>query len=114
MALFRVDFSGRGELSERQQKLGKFLSTLIKLAEQFNIAVVMTNQVQSDPGAGAVFVNDPKKPLGGHVMAHASTTRLFLRKGRGEERICKIFDSPSLAENETTFRLSEGGIADSA
>jgi RecA/RadA recombinase len=56
-------------------------SKLMRIAEEFNVAVVITNQVISDPGGGAVFVQDPKKPAGGHVMAHASTTRLFLRKG---------------------------------
>ena len=38
------------------------------------------------------FVADPKKPIGGHILAHASTTRLSLRKGRGELRIAKIYD----------------------
>lgn len=111
-ALFRVDFSGRGELAERQQKLGKFMASLTKLAEQFNVAVFITNQVMSDPGGGSVFVADPKKPIGGHILAHASTTRLYLRKGRAEQRICKIFDSPSLPESECTYSLSQGGITD--
>lgn len=75
MALFRVDFSGRGELADRQQKLGKTLSKLIKLAEQFNVAVLLTNQVTADPGASMSFVSDPKKPIGGNILAHASTTR---------------------------------------
>jgi meiotic recombination protein DMC1 len=70
-ALFRVDFTGRGELAERQQVLGKFLSRLIKLAEEYNVAAVITNQVVADPGASAMFVADPKKPIGGHIMAHA-------------------------------------------
>lgn len=54
-----------------------------------------TNQVQSDPGANALFAGaDGRKPVGGHILAHASTTRLLLRKGRGEERVAKIVDSP--------------------
>ena len=110
MALFRVDYSGRGELSERQQVLGKMMSRLMKLAEQFNVAVYITNQVMADPGGGTTFVADPKKPIGGHVLAHASTTRLYLRKGRGEQRICKIFDSPCLPESEATFQLGTGGV----
>lgn len=94
-ALFRTDFVGRGELSERQQKLGIHLSKLAKTAEEFNMAVFMTNQVQSDPGASALFAGaDGRKPIGGHVLAHASTTRILLRKGRGEERVAKIQDSP--------------------
>ena len=78
MALFRVDFSGRGELSIRQQKLGKTLSKLTKLAEQFNVAVFLTNQVTADPGATMSFVADPKKPIGGNILAHASTTRYLI------------------------------------
>ncbi|KAL2922687.1 Meiotic recombination protein DMC1-like protein [Bienertia sinuspersici] len=99
IALFRVDFSGRGELAERQQKLAQMLSRLMKIAEEFNIAIYLTNQVIADP-AGGVFVTDPKKPAGGHVLAHASTIRLMFRKGKGEQRICKVFDAPNLPEAE--------------
>jgi meiotic recombination protein DMC1 len=111
-ALFRVDFSGRGELAERQQKLGKMLSNLIKIAEEFNVVVYITNQVVADPGGASMFVADPKKPIGGNIIAHASTTRLSLRKGRGDQRICKIYDSPSLPEVECVFSISEAGIVD--
>lgn len=87
MALFRVDYSGRGELAERQQKLNKHLAALKKIAEEFNVAILIVNQVTADPG-GSVFVGaDPKKPVGGHIIAHASTTRLYFRKGKGEQRI---------------------------
>lgn len=55
--------------------------------------------VIADPGGG-VFISDPKKPAGGHVLAHASTIRLMLRKGKGEQRVCKIFDAPNLPEAE--------------
>ncbi|KAL6905643.1 hypothetical protein ACP4OV_003244 [Aristida adscensionis] len=99
IALFRVDFSGRGELAERQQKLAQMLSRLTKIAEEFNVAVYITNQVIADPGGG-MFITDPKKPAGGHVLAHASTIRLMLRKGKGEQRVCKIFDAPNLPEGE--------------
>lgn len=111
-ALFRVDFSGRGELAERQQKLAKMLSQLIKIAEEFNVAVYITNQVVADPGGASMFVADPKKPVGGNILAHASTTRLSLRKGRADQRICKIYDSPSLPETECVFSISEQGIVD--
>jgi meiotic recombination protein DMC1 len=111
-ALFRVDFSGRGELAERQQKLAKMLSQLIKIAEEFNVVVYITNQVVADPGGASMFVADPKKPVGGHILAHASTTRLSLRKGRGDQRICKIYDSPSLPEAECVFSITEQGIVD--
>jgi meiotic recombination protein DMC1 len=110
MALFRVDYSGRGELSERQQVLGKMLSRVMKIAEQFNVAVYITNQVMSDPGGGATFVQDPKKPVGGHILAHASTTRISLRKGKAEQRVAKIIDSPCLPEGEATFSIGIGGV----
>ncbi|KAL6475068.1 hypothetical protein MHYP_G00161080 [Metynnis hypsauchen] len=112
MALFRVDFSGRGELAERQQKLAQMLSRLQKISEEYNVAVFVTNQMTADPGAGMTFQADPKKPIGGHILAHASTTRLSLRKGRGETRIAKIYDSPDMPENEATFSITPGGVAD--
>ncbi|NWS98986.1 DMC1 protein, partial [Mionectes macconnelli] len=112
MALFRVDFSGRGELAERQQKLAQMLSRLQKISEEYNVAVFVTNQMTADPGATMTFQADPKKPIGGHILAHASTTRISLRKGRGELRIAKIYDSPEMPENEATFAITTGGIGD--
>ncbi|XP_044534195.1 meiotic recombination protein DMC1/LIM15 homolog [Gracilinanus agilis] len=112
MALFRVDFSGRGELAERQQKLAQMLSRLQKISEEYNVAVFVTNQMTADPGATMTFQADPKKPIGGHILAHASTTRISLRKGRGELRIAKIYDSPDMPENEATFAITAGGIGD--
>uniref|UniRef100_A0A8C0JMV0 Meiotic recombination protein n=1 Tax=Canis lupus dingo TaxID=286419 RepID=A0A8C0JMV0_CANLU len=112
MALFRVDFSGRGELAERQQKLAQMLSRLQKISEEYNVAVFVTNQMTADPGATMTFQADPKKPIGGHILAHASTTRVSLRKGRGELRIAKIYDSPEMPENEATFAITAGGIGD--
>ncbi|KAG0420198.1 DNA repair protein RAD51 like protein A, partial [Dictyocoela roeselum] len=93
MALYRTDFSGRGELGARQMHLARFLRMLLRLADEFGVAVVITNQVVATvDGAAALFCADPKKPIGGNIMAHSSTTRLYLRKGRGETRICKIYD----------------------
>ena len=112
MALFRVDYSGRGELSERQQKLAQLMSKIQKISEEYNVAVFITNQMTSDPGATMSFQVDPKKPIGGHILAHASTVRLSLRKGRNESRIVKIYDSPDLPESEATFAITEGGIDD--
>lgn len=71
----------------------------VQISEEFNVAVLVTNQVMSDPSGGAMFVVDPKKPLGGHVMAHASTIRLSLRKGKGEQRVMKVVDSPNLRKS---------------
>lgn len=129
MACFRVDYTGRGELSERQQKLGQFLARLNHIAQEFNVAVFMTNQVQSDPGASALFAGaDGRKPVGGHVLAHASHTRILLRKGRGDERVAKLQDSPGksasllsttllltmidMPEGEATYIITQGGIND--
>ncbi|KAL0578472.1 hypothetical protein V5O48_003521 [Marasmius crinis-equi] len=113
MALFRVDFSGRGELGERQQKLAQMLSKLTKLSEEYNIAILLTNQVQSDPGATMTFVaGGALKPIGGHILSHASATRMFLRKGRAEERVAKLVDSPDRPESEASYKLDEGGWAD--
>ncbi|XP_026273975.1 meiotic recombination protein DMC1/LIM15 homolog [Frankliniella occidentalis] len=112
MALFRVDFSGRGELADRQQRLAQFMSRLQKVSEEYNVAVFITNQMTADPGATMSFQADPKKPIGGNILAHASTTRISLRKGRGETRIAKIYDSPDMPESEATFAITGGGIDD--
>lgn len=77
------------------------------------MAVVLTNQVVAQvDGAATMFNADSKKPIGGHILAHASTTRLYLRKGRGETRICKIYDSPCLPEAEAMFAINNDGIGD--
>nr|KAJ3419490.1 Meiotic recombination protein dmc1 [Polyrhizophydium stewartii] len=112
MALFRTDFCGRGELAERQQKLGQMLARLTRLAEEFNVAVYLTNQMCADPGAMMTFNADPKKPIGGHVLAHASATRLYLKKGRGETRIVKLWDSPDMPDAEAVYEITPGGIGD--
>ncbi|GAA5806790.1 DNA repair protein RAD51 A [Mucor flavus] len=113
MALYRTDYAGRGELAARQIHLAQFLRQLQRLADEFGVAVVITNQVVAQVDGGASMFNpDPKKPAGGNIIAHASCTRLSLRKGRGENRICKVYDSPSLPENECTFSIMEDGISD--
>ncbi|KAG0182944.1 recombinase rad51 [Apophysomyces sp. BC1021] len=113
MALYRTDYAGRGELAARQMHLAQFLRHLQRLADEFGVAVVITNQVVAQvDGAAAMFNPDPKKPAGGNIIAHASCTRLYLRKGRNQNRICKVYDSPSLPENECTFAILEDGIGD--
>ncbi|KAJ4928803.1 hypothetical protein JOQ06_004428 [Pogonophryne albipinna] len=111
-ALYRTDYSGRGELSARQGHLGRFLRMLLRLADEFGVAVVISNQVVAQVDGAAMFSADPKKPIGGNIMAHASTTRLYLRKGRGETRICKIYDSPCLPESEAMFAINPDGVGD--
>ncbi|CAG9854770.1 unnamed protein product [Phyllotreta striolata] len=111
-ALYRTDYSGRGELSARQMHLARFLRNLLRLADEFGVAVVITNQVVAQVDGSAMFNADPKKPIGGNIIAHASTTRLYLRKGRGETRMCKIYDSPCLPESEAMFAINPDGIGD--
>ncbi|KAI9244501.1 DNA repair protein RAD51 [Sporodiniella umbellata] len=112
IALYRTEFIGRGELSVRQMHLGRFLRSLQRIADEFGVAVVITNQMLATVDGANMFTADPKKPTGGNIMAHACTTRLYLRKGRGENRICKIYDSPSLPETEAPFSILEEGIHD--
>lgn len=89
--------------------LGQFLRQLTRLAEEFGIAVVITNQVVANPD-GMSFAKDASKPIGGHIIAHASTTRLKLKKARGDNRICTVYDSPSLPESECTFSIGAVGV----
>lgn len=110
-ALYRTDYTGRGELSERQMQMGQFLRQLTRLAEEFGVAVFITNQVVANPD-GMSFAKDSTKPIGGNIIAHASTTRLRLRKGRGENRIMSVYDSPSLPEADCQFALSNAGVCD--
>jgi len=110
-ALYRTDYIGRGELSERQMQLAQFLRQLTRIAEEFGVAVFMTNQVVANPD-GMSFAKDSTKPIGGNIIAHASTTRLRLRKGRGENRICTVFDSPTLPEADAQFAIGPKGICD--
>ncbi|NXI60135.1 RAD51 protein, partial [Chloroceryle aenea] len=95
-----------------QMHLARFLRMLLRLADEFGVAVVITNQVVAQVDGAAMFAADPKKPIGGNIIAHASTTRLYLRKGRGETRICKIYDSPCLPEAEAMFAINADGVGD--
>jgi DNA repair protein RadA len=107
---FRSEYLGREMLAERQQKLNKHMHRLIRLARGFNAAAVATNQVMSKPD---VFFGNAIHPVGGHIVAHTSHTRVFLRKSaRGPVRIARLVSSPHLPEGEGIFRISERGIED--
>ena len=108
-ALFRSDYSGRGELAPRQQKLNRHVHDLQKTADVYNIAVYITNQILSDPG---MMFGDPTKAAGGNILAHASTYRMYLRKSKEGKRIARLVDSPNLPEGEAVFRLTPEGIRD--
>jgi DNA repair protein RadA len=107
---FRSEYLGREMLQERQQKLNKHMHRLIRLSRAFNAVAVVTNQVMSKPDA---FFGDGIHPVGGHIVAHTSHTRVFLRKSaRGPIRIARLVSSPYLPEGEGIFRVSERGIED--
>lgn len=107
MSIFRTEFVGRGALAERQQKLGKHLATLQKLSEMYNIAVFVANHVQSDPNS---FFGDPTKPIGGHVLGHAATCRIYIRKSKKNTRKAHLVDHPALPPMTVKFRISKEGI----
>jgi len=108
-AHFRAEYSGRGQLADRQQKLNKYLHSLMRIAEQHNIAIFVTNQVMSNP---AQMFGDPTVAIGGNIVGHASTYRIYLRRGKKDSRVAKLIDSPNLPDNETVFFLTEAGIRD--
>jgi len=108
VAHYRAEFLGRGTLSERQQRLNKFIHALVRTSEIYNLAVVLTNQVQSSPDT---FFGDPTKATGGHVIAHTSTYRIYVRK-TGKNRVARMVDSPYHPEREAIFQLNERGVDD--
>jgi len=107
---FRGEYFGRENLAERQQTLNQHLHKLVRLAEAYNISVVVTNQVQAIPSNS--FYGDPNKPAGGNIMAHACTHRLILRKGKKGTRLATVIDSPSLPEEKARFKVTDKGIED--
>lgn len=109
MSHFRSDYSGRGELAPRQQKLNRHMHALQKMADTYNIAVYVTNQVMARPD---VMFGDPTTAIGGHIVGHASTYRLYLRKSKLNKRIARLIDSPNMPEGEAIFMLTEKGIED--
>jgi len=106
---FRAEFVGRGALADRQQKLNKHMHDLLRWGDINNGLVVVTNQVSSKPDA---FFGDPTRPIGGHIVGHTATFRLYLRKSKGGKRIARLIDSPHLPEGEAVFSVSEIGIRD--
>ena len=108
-SLFRAEFVGRETLAERQQKLARHLLTLHRIADLKNVAVFVTNQVQARPD---MFFGDPTRPIGGHVLGHSATTRIYLRKSKGNRRIARMVDSPELPEGESVFMIVQEGIRD--
>jgi DNA repair protein RadA len=108
-AHFRAEFVGRGTLATRQQKLNRHMHELMKVAGMYNIAVYVTNQVQSRPD---VFFGDPTESVGGNIVGHNSTYRLYLRRGKKGSRVAKLVDSPNLPEGEAVYVIDDKGIRD--
>ncbi|MPZ08311.1 MAG: DNA repair and recombination protein RadA, partial [Nitrososphaeraceae archaeon] len=108
ISLHRAEYLGRGTLADRQQRLNAMLHKIIRVAEIYNISMVITNQVQSSPD---MFFGDPTKATGGNIIAHTSTYRIYLRKS-GENRIAKMIDSPYHPYSDIRFTVNEKGVDD--
>ena len=106
-AHFRAEYVGRGQLADRQQKLNKHLHDLMRVGDLNNTAVVVTNQVASNPDS---FFGDPTQPIGGNILGHTSTFRMYLRKSKGNKRIVKLVDAPNLPDGEGVMRVEEDGL----
>ena len=106
---FRAEYVGRGALAERQQVLNRHMHDLLNFATLNNAAIVVTNQVSAKPDA---FFGDPTRPIGGHIVGHTATFRVYLRKGKAGKRIARLIDSPNLPEGEAVFLVTEDGIKD--
>jgi DNA repair protein RadA len=108
-AHFRAEYVGRGALAERQQNLNKHMHDLLRFGDLHNAVIAVTNQVSAKPDA---FFGDPTRPIGGHIVGHAATYRLYLRKSKGGKRIARLIDSPNLPEAEAVISVGEEGIRD--
>ena len=106
---FRAEYIGRGTLADRQGKINAHMSSLARFGDLHNAAVVVTNQVSSNPAA---FFGDPTKPIGGNIVGHTSKFRIYLRRGKAGKRVCRLVDSPHLPENEALVSITEDGIRD--
>ncbi len=108
-AHFRAEFVGRSTLAERQQKLNKHMHALSRLGDMFNCAIYVTNQVMAKPDA---FFGDPTEAIGGHIVGHNSTFRIYLRRGKKGTRVAKLIDAPNLPDDEAVFIVTEAGLTD--
>jgi len=106
-AHFRAEYVGRGELADRQQKLNKHLHDLMRVGDLNNTAVIVTNQVAANPDS---FFGDPTQPIGGNILGHTSTFRLYLRKSKADKRIVRLVDAPNLADGEAVMRVDGDGL----
>jgi len=108
-AHFRAEYIGRGTLADRQSKLNVHMHALLRFGDLNNALVAVTNQVSAKPDA---FFGDPTRPIGGHIVGHTATFRIYLRKSKGDRRIARLIDSPNLPEGEVVFRITQDGVTD--
>ena len=108
-AHFRSEYVGRGTLADRQQKLNKHLHNLMRFGDLNNAMILVTNQVMSKPDA---FFGDPTAPIGGHILGHTSTFRLYIRRAKGDTRLIKLVDSPNLPDGEAVISVSMEGLTE--
>ncbi|MGC8610038.1 MAG: DNA repair and recombination protein RadA [Thermoplasmata archaeon] len=108
-AHFRVEYSGRSALAERQQMLNRHMHDLLRFADVYNAVVAVTNQVSARPDA---FFGDPNQPIGGNIVGHTATFRISLRRSKGEKRIARLIDSPAYPEGEVVIQITEDGVRD--
>lgn len=108
-AHFRAEYVGRGALADRQQKLNKHMHDLLRWGDLNDGVICVTNQVSAKPDA---LFGDPTRPIGGHIVGHTATFRIYLRKSKGEKRIARLIDSPHLPEGEAVFSVTREGVRD--
>jgi DNA repair protein RadA len=105
---FREEYLGRGTLADRQNQIARLMTHIKNISFYFRCTVLFTNQVLSDPG---MMFGDPTKPIGGNVVGHASTYRMYFKKS-GRKRIARMVDSPEHPQGDAPFTLDECGISD--
>ena len=105
---FREEYLGRGTLAERQNQIARLMTHIKNISFYFRCSVIFTNQVQSDP---SIMFGDPVKPIGGNIVGHASTYRLYFKKS-GRKRIARMVDSPEHPIADAEFALTSKGIED--
>lgn len=110
MSHFRSEFVGRGTLAERQQLIGRHLAFIAKQAEIMNCIGLVTNQVSAKPDA--IFFGDPNKPVGGNIVGHTVTTRIFIRKGKATKRTASLTKSPEFPDGKVEFAITSEGVRD--
>jgi len=105
----RADFTGRGQLYERQRTIMAMVEKLRRLAIMYNLVILVTNQVVAVPD---VKFGRKYEPVGGHVLAHNVDTRLLMSRGSKNIRKVKIIDSSWLPPSETKIAITDAGIVD--